>query len=396
MSDSQFIPATIRTGGEDVAVAFEPAQVRSLSPGQGAEWEVMVLMHVEGVTLDVLEHMHLRFNGEPTLRPAMHGTEMDDESGHTFGFGFGISGDGLVESIESVWVEDGEQSLGMLPIRLVGWDSVPTGSKQRVDSDGRDRVPTYAPTFGLSVRAHRIALIVATASGSIGAAFLGYQLTRSFWGVIGAAFGGALMEELFHRLIPAICPECGHRAECQLSTRDYSDHGEQRSSKVIRYECRACGYELPRRVKTKADVAEVADYGVRFANFVKAFFTFVGSLFVLIAAIIAVLGAIRGELQTAALGVGVMIFGTGITLLARKLVGGFADKIRQMTPQLAKHFVSDPSFTSRDQPERASVRLEPVPDTMEGPVAHVSVGYVERSVLNVPLHTEPQTGGLVR
>lgn len=35
-------------------------------------------------------------------------------------------------------------------------------------------------------------------------------------------------------------------------------------------------------------------------------------------------------------------------------------------------------------------------DTMEGPVAHDGMGYAERIVDRVPLHTEPQTGGLVQ
>ena len=253
MSNSQFVEATIRTRGENVAVVFEAAQLRLRTPDQGAQWEVMIMMSYEGVTLDVLEHMHLRFNGEPTLRPAQHGTEIENGYGIISGFRFGDSGDGRMESLEAVWVEDGEQSLGMLPIRFADSDVAVAASirEQRpATHDGGSVGHGHAaPMFGLSVRTHRIAMIAATGIGFFGGAVLGDLQFGGFGGVIGAGLGATMLMELFHRLIFALCPDCGHRAQCRLSSRDNPIAGQINARTVIRYKCRECGYELPRRVK---------------------------------------------------------------------------------------------------------------------------------------------------
>lgn len=67
--------------------------------------------------LDVLAHMHVRCNDERVLRLVDHGTEVDLDDGGSGGFVFGLSGNGALNSVDAVWVEDGwEQVLGRLPL----------------------------------------------------------------------------------------------------------------------------------------------------------------------------------------------------------------------------------------------------------------------------------------
>lgn len=99
------------------------------------------------------------------------------------------------------------------------------------------------PVFGLGVRVHRASLIVATLGGLIGGVLLGERLIGGGWGeILGAILGTLLMETLFHRLVPARCPNCGQRARCHLSHRYIETAGETQSATVIQYECVACGF----------------------------------------------------------------------------------------------------------------------------------------------------------
>jgi predicted RNA-binding Zn-ribbon protein involved in translation (DUF1610 family) len=139
------------------------------------------------------------------------------------------------------------------------------------------------------------------------------------------------MEELFHRLVPAICPECGHRAACLLSSREYFWEGEHRSATVIRYECRSCGFQLPRRVPTRADVAAAASSAIRVAGFAKGFFTLTGLTMAAIASFLAAQRLAQQDWQSAAIAVGVAAFALVFTFIARRAVTGFADAIRTGT-----------------------------------------------------------------
>lgn len=114
------VDATIKSGGKEFRVRFDEATVEECPPGSGtADWAVIVRMRfVPSELLEhLLEYMHLRCNGEQSLRQAEHGSEVDLEDGGSGGFVFGISGNGPLQSVEAVWVENGEQALGRLPLR---------------------------------------------------------------------------------------------------------------------------------------------------------------------------------------------------------------------------------------------------------------------------------------
>lgn len=242
--------------------------------------------------------------------------------------------------------------------------SPPTNDRADADNGGNDGTP---PRLGLSVRLHRIALIVASFGGFFGSAYLGVLLFGNFWGVFCAGFGAVLMQELFHRFVPAICPECGHRADCLLSSRDDFWPGEDRSGTVIRYECRSCDFQLPRRVSTKADLAAAASSAIRVAGFAKGFFTLIGLMIVAIATFVAAQRVAHQDFPSAAIALGVTVFGVGFTIVARHAVTGFADAVRTGTQQVTEQ-------------ERSESKFEPLEGVVEGIPYHadsLSYGNVE-------------------
>jgi hypothetical protein len=132
------VDATIKSGGKEIPVRFDDATVEKCAPGSGtADWQVIVRMRFVPPELDVLEHMHLRCNDLPALRQAEHGSDVDLEDGGSGGFVFGISGNGTLHSVEAVWVENGEQLLGRLPLRRI--------ESQQETASGK---PSNAPVAG--------------------------------------------------------------------------------------------------------------------------------------------------------------------------------------------------------------------------------------------------------
>lgn len=228
--------------------------------------------------------------------------------------------------------------------------------------------------FGLSVRVHRTLLIVATFGGFFGGVFLGERLIGGVWAeIIGAILGTMLLESLFHRLVPARCPACGGRARCHLSHQYFDRYplghqeGQYRSATVIHYDCRACGYEWPRRVPTQADVATAVASGIRVARFAKGFFTLIGVAFTVIAAAIAAHRLTQGDFQTAAIAVGMMAMALGFTFVTRRVTTDFSEAIRNGTRQM----------TAPARPASEFMPLEGVVDGVRYNADSLSFGNVE-------------------
>jgi hypothetical protein len=209
----------------------------------------------------------------------------------------------------------------------------PRGHDADAGSVGQDA----PPLIGLSVRVHRFVLIVLAIAGFFAGVVLGQRLFGVWGEFLGAIIGTLVVEAFVWRLIPAICPDCGHRADCVLSASSPADFHlqmefENRSKgTVIRYHCRSCGFQLPQPVVTPEQLAAAGMSAIRVARFAKDFFTFIGGTMTIIAAAASAHGLANLDFSTASGGAAAMAFALAFTFIARRAVGGFAEAIRQGT-----------------------------------------------------------------
>lgn len=206
-----------------------------------------------------------------------------------------------------------------------------------------------ARRFGLGVRVHRFVVIVATMSGFFAGVLLGHQLF-GVWGEVLGAFVGVLVSESVSRfLIPAICPDCGQRADCLISPREVNWHGDRRSANVIRYHCRSCGFRLPQPVTTPAQLAAAGLSAIRAARFAQIGFTLMGCTMATVAAALSAHQVAVGDFRAAGIGAAVTAFALLFTFIARRAVSGFATAIRRGTHPLPSERDSNADSTAANE-----------------------------------------------
>jgi hypothetical protein len=250
------------------------------------------------------------------------------------------------------------------------------------------------PLFGLSVRVHRFVLIVLAIAGFFGGVVLGQRMFGVWGEFLGAIIGTLVVEAFVWRLIPAICPDCGRRADCVLSGSRPQDFHlqpelENRSAgTVIRYHCRSCGFQLPQPVVTPDQLAAAGMSAIRVARFAQGFFTLIGGTMTIIAAGASAHGLAHRDLSTAGIGAACMAFAIAFTIVARRAVGGFAEAVRQGTQPSDSHSSNttsplkpDPTgrtiMNTGQRPEPSCILLEGFVDGIRYRAESLSFGNVE-------------------
>lgn len=105
--------------------------------------------------------------------------------------------------------------------------------------------------MGVTPRIHRlwsIITIFACFAGGTGAAVWLIGLGNGYWDFVPIAAGiltAIAGEEVWRRLVPVRCPECGARCGLVVGPDGWHPGGEPRW--VTRYVCRACKYRLQPR-----------------------------------------------------------------------------------------------------------------------------------------------------